>query len=88
MGDHKKFLESHPKGNYSRFFLKIVYSAQAAVIFWGEQLEDWAEITAALLSRWLKNLHTDKELENKVLQRTLGSVQNNTKGSQAFSIFN
>lgn len=66
MGDHKKSLESHPKGNYGRD------SAQAAVIFWGEQLEDWAEIMAALLSRWLKNLHTDKELENKVLQRTLG----------------
>lgn len=32
---------------------------------------------AALLSGWLKNLHTDKELENKVLQRTLCPIQNN-----------
>lgn len=79
MGSHKTSPESHPIGNYDSFFLKMVYSAQNAVIFWGEQLEDWAEIMAALLSRWLKNLRTDKELENKVLRRTLGSVQNNKR---------
>lgn len=40
MGDHKTSPESHPIGNYGKFFLKMVYTAQNAVIFWGQQLED------------------------------------------------